>query len=105
MVAAGVNSQVMRDFARRENFTYRVLWSSEPYHNLPVSALPNLPAAAVKKVRDALVTMAADPQGRQVLAGSAELIKQEPPFGFVAAADADYENLRRFYRTSLVNTQ
>jgi phosphonate transport system substrate-binding protein len=104
VVAAGVNSQVMRDFAKRENLAYRVLWSSEPYHNLPVSARPNVPAATVTAVRDALVAMAADTDGARVLSTSAELVKQDPPLGFVLSADRDYENLRRFYRSSLVKS-
>jgi hypothetical protein len=32
-----------------------------------------------------------------VLAESAALTREEPPFGFVAATDADYTNLRRSY--------
>jgi phosphonate transport system substrate-binding protein len=105
VVAAGVNSQLMRDFAQRENLAYRVLWSSEPFHNLPVSALPRVPAAATAAVRDALVAMADDPEGARVLAASADLVKQAPPLGFVVSADRDYENMRRFYRSSLVKSQ
>lgn len=103
VVAAGVNSQVMRDFARRENVDYRVLWSSEPYHNLPVSALPAVPARVQNAVRNALVAMSGDDEGNAVLAASAALITQEPPLGFVASADKDYENLRRFYRDARVS--
>lgn len=102
VVAAGVNSQLMRDFARRENLDYRVLWSSEPYHNLPISALPAVPARVAGAVRDALVAMNADDEGRAVLVASAALVTQEPPLGFVASADPDYDNLRRFYRASRV---
>lgn len=100
--AAGVNSQVMRDFARRENVRYRVLWSSEPFHNLPVSVLPAVPAPVARAVRDALVAMALDPEGMRVLEASASLIHEEAPLGFVAATDRDYDNLRRFHRTTLV---
>jgi phosphonate transport system substrate-binding protein len=105
VVAAAVNSQLLRDFAQRENLAYRVLWSSEPFHNLPVSALPRVPAAATAAVRDALVAMADDPEGARVLAASADLVKQAPPLGFVVSADRDYENMRRFYRSSLVKSQ
>jgi phosphonate transport system substrate-binding protein len=100
--AAGVNSQVMSDFARRENVRYRVLWSSEPFHNLPVSVLPSVPAPVARAVHDALVAMALDPAGMRVLEASAALIHEEAPLGFVAATDRDYDNLRRFHRTTLV---
>jgi phosphonate transport system substrate-binding protein len=96
-IAAGVHSQVMREFARREGVEYRVLWNSAPFHNLPVCAAASVPAAAVQAVRDALIGMANDPVGARVLAESAALTREEPPFGFVAATDADYTNLRRSY--------
>lgn len=100
--AAGVNSQIMRDYAERERFAYRVLWSSEPYLNIPISAHPSIPAAKVKAVQAALVGMAADPEGGKILAASAHLIKQQPPFGFIASSDKDFNNIRQFYRKALV---
>jgi phosphonate transport system substrate-binding protein len=102
VVAAGVNSQIMRDFANREQVEYRVLWSSEKYLNIPISVHPSVPKEKVAKVRQALIHMAADPEGARILAASAELVKQKPPYGFVAAEDAEFDNVRRFYRTSLV---
>ncbi len=102
VVAAGVNSQIMRDFAQREQVEYRVLWSSEKYLNIPISVHPSVPREKVARVRQALIHMAADPQGARILAASAELVKQKPPYGFVPAEDAEFDNIRRFYRTSLV---
>lgn len=100
--AAGVNSEVMKVYAERESFAYRVLWTSEPFQSIPVSTHPRVPAAVVQRVRDALVGMTNDPDGRAILAASASLIRQPPPHGFVAATDADYENVRRFHRSSRV---
>ena len=102
VIAAGVNSRVMRDFARREGVKYRVLWTSEDYLELPVSAHPSVPKERVKAVRDAFVTMAKDPEGLKILEASAALIKQPPPFGFVQSDDREYENYRIFYRSSLI---
>lgn len=102
VLAAGVNSQIMRDYAERENFAYRVLWTSEPYLNIPISAHPSIPAVKVKAVQAALVGMSADPEGQKILAASAQLIKQQPPFGFVASSDRDFNNIRQFYRNALV---
>lgn len=103
--AAGVNSQVMRDFAQRENIGYRVLWSSEPYLNIPLAAHPSVPAAKVKAVRDAFVNMATDPQGVKILEASAALIKQRPPFGFVPATDREYDNQRKLYKISAMRAE
>lgn len=57
-------------------------------------------ASAASRARIALV--AEDPECARILAASAELIKQAPPFGFVLASDADYENVRQFHRTTRV---
>jgi phosphonate transport system substrate-binding protein len=100
--AAAVNSQLMRNFAEREAIRYRVLWSSEEFLNLPISAHPSVPAKHVAAVRQALLGMAAHTEGAAVLAKAAALVKQDPPYGFVAASDAEYDNQRRFYRTARV---
>jgi phosphonate transport system substrate-binding protein len=102
VVAAAVNSQVMRDYAQRENFGYRAVWSSEPYLNIPISAHPSLPQDKVLAVRTALVGMSSDPAGQKILAASAELVKQQPPYGFIAASDREFDNIRRFLRNSVV---
>jgi phosphonate transport system substrate-binding protein len=102
VAAAGVNSQVMADYARREGFNYRVLWQSEPYYDLAVMAHPMVPAAAREAVRDALIAMRTDPEGQRVLAESAARLNLPAPRGFVAATDRDYEPYRRFFRTTRV---
>jgi len=96
--AAGVNSRVMREYAAKENFKYRALWISEPYLDLPVAAHPRVPAPVAKAVQAALTGMAADAEGLEILKASAAVIKQEPPYGFVPAEDAEYRNQREVYR-------
>jgi len=103
VAAAGVNSQVMRDFAEREQVDYRVLWRSEEYLNIPIVAHPRVAQEKVAAVRAALLHMAQDPAGLQVLTASAALIKLSPPYGFVAATDSDYDNMRTFFQHALVN--
>jgi phosphonate transport system substrate-binding protein len=99
--AVAVNSQVMRDYGEREGFAYRVIWSSEPFLNIPISAHPSVPLDKVRAVRAALIGMAEDPEGAKILAASAALIKQKPPHGFVAAGDRDFENYRLFFRNAV----
>lgn len=100
--AAGVNSKVMRDFAERENIKYRVLWTSESYLNIPISVHPRVPEGVASAVRTALVNMAKDPVGLKILESSASVIKLDPPYGFVGAEDKQYENYRRFYKTTVL---
>lgn len=100
--AASINSQVMREFAMREHIKYRVLWSSAKFAGMPIAVSRRVSKKKVKAVRDALVNMASDPEGQKVLAASAALIKQKPPFGFAAAGMQDYENQREFYKSTVL---
>jgi len=102
VVAAGVNNQVMRDFAARENLKYRVLWESAPFNNLPISVHPRVPTKVVQAVRAAIDNMELDPEGRRVLEASAQVIGQKPPYGFRAASPADYRSYTDFYRMTWV---
>src|SRR5438094_1369315 len=105
VVAAGVNAEVMRAFAQRENIAYRVLWSSEKYLSLALSALPSVPGEKVKAVREAFLQMADDPEGAKALASSADVLKQAAPLRFIAARDSEFENMRRFYRNTVVKVE
>ena len=105
VVAAGVNAAVMRAFAQRENVAYRTVWSSEKYVSLALSALPSVPTDTVKAVRDAFLKMGDDPEGLRVLTASAEVLKAEAPLRFVAAKDSEFDNIRKFYRTTLVKVE
>lgn len=102
IAAAGVNSSVMARYGRRENFKYRVLWTSDLYGDLCIMASPKVPADKVVAVREALVAMVNDPEGRRVLEAGADLLKSTGDLGFVAVEDREYDNYRRFYRTTLV---
>jgi phosphonate transport system substrate-binding protein len=98
--AAGVNSRVMQEYAARENFKYRVLWTSEPYLDMPVAVHPRVPEAVVKAVRNALLDMASDPEGLKILELSAAGIMQRAPLGFLPAKDVEYQNQREVYRVA-----
>jgi ABC-type phosphate/phosphonate transport system substrate-binding protein len=102
VAAAGVNSSVMARYGRRESFEYRALWTSEIYHDLCIMANPKVPADKVAAVKAALIGMAVDPDGHQILEAGADLLKSNGDLGFVAADNRDYDNYRRFYRTTQV---
>jgi len=102
VAAAGVNSSVMARYGRRESFQYRALWTSEVYQDLCIMANPHLPANTVAAVRAALIDMVKDPQGHEILQAGADLLKSNSELGFAAATDRDYDNYRKFYRTTKV---
>ena len=102
IAAAGVNSSVMARYGRRESFAYRALWTSEIYQDLCIMVNPKVPADKVAAVRAALIGMVNDPEGRKVLEAGAELLKSTGDLGFVTAEDKDYDNYRKFYRTTQV---
>jgi phosphonate transport system substrate-binding protein len=102
VAAAGVNGSVLARYARREQFAYRALWTSELYQDLCIMANPKVPTEKVEAVRKALIGMAADPEGMKILQAGADLLKSTGELGFVAAENRDYDNYRRFYRTTQV---
>ena len=102
VAAAGVNSSVMARYGRRESFEYRALWTSEIYQDLCIMANPKVPADKVAAVKDALIGMASDPEGQKILEAGADLLKSNGDLGFVAADNRDYDNYRKFYRTTQV---
>lgn len=102
VIAAGVNNQVMRSFAHRENLRYRVLWESIPYHNIPIAVHPRVPKSVSEAVRKAIDGMENDPEGVKVLEATAKVIGQKPPYGFLASSPEDYRSYSSFYKNTLV---
>jgi phosphonate transport system substrate-binding protein len=102
VAAAGVNDQIIQRYARREGFEYRLLWNSELYNDLCIMASTKVPAAKVAAVRDALIGMVNDPEGRKVIESGAELLKIKDNLGFIPATDREYDNYRAFYKKTLV---
>lgn len=100
VLAAGVNSQVMRSYAERERLHYRVLWESPLYPNLPIAVHPRVDASVRAAVQQAFAEMAADGEGQRILAHSADVLKQSPPYGFRVANQTDYQVYSEFYRTA-----
>jgi phosphonate transport system substrate-binding protein len=101
VVAAGVNSTVMREFAQRENLRYRTLWKSQPYRDLAISVHPRVPVKDAEAVRKAFATMANDAEGHRILEASAKVINQAPPYGFIPATQKDYQAYLDFYNHSV----
>lgn len=102
--AAGVNSEVMREFARREHHKYRILWTSKPYLNMPVAAKKGLPRNVVALVQKSLVEMKHHQDGINILSASAKLVGQKDILGFELANDTEYLEQKNLY-TKVVGMQ
>jgi phosphonate transport system substrate-binding protein len=102
VAAAGVNHQVMADFAQRRALKYRVLAESEPYFDLAVMASPRVSSGDGEKIRQAFVSMTHDPEGLRVLQLAAQALGLTRVRGFVAADDRAYSNYRDFFKHTQV---
>jgi len=100
VAAVGGNSQLLAGFSAREKQKLRILWSSEPFHDLALMASPRVPAPQAQAVRAAFVGMLADPAGRAVLEKASRAVGIPDTTGFVAADERDYANYLRFYSSA-----
>jgi phosphonate transport system substrate-binding protein len=100
VAAAGGNSQLLEAFARREGWQYRVLWSSEPLHDLALMASARVAEKDLEAVAKAFFAMAGDAQGRQVLRAASQAVGLAGEAGFVPSDGSEYEPVRRFLRTA-----
>ena len=66
----------------------RILWSADPMPPFTFSAHPRVPQAALQKIQKAMLEMADDPEG-------AELLKAINMKGIAAAQDSEYEAVRK----------
>jgi phosphonate transport system substrate-binding protein len=102
VAAAAVNGSIMARYGRRESFEYRALWTSELYQDLCIMANPKMPPDKIAAVREAFLNMAQDAEGRAILQAGADLLKSVGDLGFVPAYERDYDNYRRFFKTTRV---
>lgn len=98
--AAGGNSQLLDGYAKREGKKFRVLWSSEPMHDLALMASSKVPEKDVKAVADAFTGMARDPRGKDILHQTSELVKLPVDAIFIPSQGLEYAAYRRFYQTA-----
>jgi phosphonate transport system substrate-binding protein len=98
--AVGANSQLVSGYAAREGRRFRVLWTSEPFHDLALMASSRVPAAQRKAVADAFTGMAGDPKGREVLAAAAKAAGLDAVPAFVASDGSEYAAYRRFFESA-----
>ena len=98
--AVGSNSALVEGYTNREKKGFRVLWTSEGYHDLALMASGKVPDSEIKAVANAFVNMHKDPQGREILRRTAQEIGLDIDGYFVSSDGSEYANYRRFYQTA-----
>lgn len=100
--AVGGNSQLIEGYAKRENKKFRVLWSSEPFHDLALMVSGKVPEKDATAVAQAFLDMHKDPKGRDILHQTSQKVGLPIDAYFIPASTADYAAYRRFYQTAPV---
>lgn len=100
--AVGSNSALIDGYTIREGKKFRVLWTSEPYHDLALMAASKVPEKDVKAVASAFINMHRDPAGKSILVKASEEVGLDPQAYFLPASAADYAAYRRFYQSAPV---
>ncbi len=98
--AVGGNSQLIEGYAKRENRKFRVLWSSEPFHDLALMVSGKVPEKDAQAVAQAFLNMHKDPKGRDVLHQTSLKVGLPADAYFIPSSAADYASYRKFYQTA-----
>ncbi|MBC3935489.1 phosphate/phosphite/phosphonate ABC transporter substrate-binding protein [Undibacterium sp. CY7W] len=98
--AVGGNSQLIDSYATREKKKFRILWSSEPYHDLALMASGKVSDATVKAVANAFFNMKNDPQGKEILHQVSQKVGLSNDNYFIPSDSSEYASYRRFYQNA-----
>lgn len=98
--AAGGNSQLIEGYAKRENKKFRVLWTSDPFHDLALMVSGKVPEKDAQAVAQAFLNMHKDPAGRNILHQTSQKVGLPADAYFIPASTADYASYRMFYQTA-----
>ena len=101
--AVGANSQLTDGWSKRENKQLRVLWQSEPLHDLALMVSKKVPEKDLQAVSKAFLEMSKDPQGAKILVSAAELVKLPASTTFIASNGSEYSAYRNFYQSAPTN--
>ena len=101
--AVGSNSMLVDGYAERERKGFRVLWSSEGYHDLALMASSKVPEKDVQAVGRAFFGMDKDPKGREILHSASKEVGLTADANFIASDGSEYDTYRRFYRSAPAN--
>lgn len=97
--AVGSNSALIEGYEAKTGKRFRVLWTSEPYHDLALMAAAKVPERDVKAVASAFINMHRDPRGKAILERASGEVGLDPKAYFLPATNRDYQSYRRFYES------
>lgn len=98
--AVGSNSQLIEGYANREKKNFRVLWTSEGYHDLALMAASKVPESDLKAVANAFTGMHKDPKGKEILHRASQEVGLAQDAYFIPSSGSDYASYRRFHQTA-----
>ena len=98
--AVGGVSALIEGYAQREGKQFRVLWTSEPVHDLALMVAPQVPEKDAKAVSEAFFGMAKDPKGKELMRKASERVGLPAQTEFIASDESAYDAYRRFYRSA-----
>jgi len=101
--AVGSNSALIDGYTAKTGKQFRVLWTSEGYHDLALMASSKVPEKDVKAVASAFIGMHRDPVGKAILTRASEEVGLDAQAYFLPATSEDYSSYRRFYQSAPVS--
>lgn len=102
--AVGSNSMLIDGYVNKENRKFRVIWTSDDYHDLALMySSKKVPEKDVKALSAAFLGIHQDPRGAQILHAASTEVGLKQDAYFIPASDGDYASYRRFYQTAPVS--
>jgi len=98
--AVGTHTQLLAGYAAREGRKFRVLWTSEPFHDLALMASSRVPENDRKAIAAAFIGMAGDPAGREILRSASKAVGLATEAAFIASDGSEYLAYRRFHESA-----
>jgi phosphonate transport system substrate-binding protein len=98
--AVGSNSALIDGYTNKEGKKFKVLWTSEGYHDLALMASNKVPEKDIKAVASAFISMHNDPAGKAILVKASEEVGLDTQAYFLPATASDYAAYRKFYQTA-----
>jgi len=98
--AVGGNSQLIEGYAKRENRKFRILWTSEPFHDLALMASSKVPEKDLKAVSNAFFNMHKEAKGKDILHQASLKVGLSSDIYFIPSNGAEYSSYRKFYQTA-----
>ncbi len=100
--AVGSNSMLIEGYANREGKKFRILWTSEGFHDLALMASSKVPEKDFKAVEAAFLAMHKEAKGKEVLHKASQEVGLGVDAYFIPASGVDYAAYRKFYQSAPV---